>query len=256
MTSLPQAAVLLVTGAYFLPVSWEPFIDRLSVAGFLVRCPRLPTCGGVRPAKATVEDDVAAVRNAAAELVKAGHPIIVLAHSYGGIVASEAIRPELYAKEPSGAGVVYLIYLSAWLLLPGCSVNDMFEKYRWQSKADVGFNEDGTVSIKNVPDCFYNDIEPERAQQLAKKNVTHNTSTFPHKVSYAPWKEISTTYVYCSKDMAIFLDLQKDMVKDAQENGAPALDIVTCDSGHCPFLSMPGEVVGIVEKAWATGQSK
>lgn len=255
MPAATQVAVLIVTGAYFLPDAWTPFIERLSGAGFLVRCPRLPTCGDVRSPKATVEDDVTAIRNVAMELVEAGHPIIVLAHSYGGTVASEAIREDLYAKQPTGPGVVHLIYLSGWLILPGYSVNDMFEKYGWESKADASINEDATVSIKNVPECFYNDIEPMQAQELAKKNVTHNTATFPHKVSHAPWKDVPTTYVHCEKDMAIFLNLQKAMVNDARKNGAATLVIATCDSGHCPFLSMPGEVIGIVKEAWAGVQS-
>jgi hypothetical protein len=63
-------------------------------------------------------------------------------------------------------------------------------------------------------------------------------------------------------------------VKDARENGAAALDAVICDSGHCPFLSVPGgsrgdcgesvgdwaeqlKVCGLLHKIWACiGQSK
>jgi hypothetical protein len=44
-------------------------------------------------------------------------------------------------------------------------------------------------------------------------------------------------------------------VKDAIENGAATLVTDTYDSGHCPFLSMPVEVIGIVEKGWANCQS-
>ena len=75
-------------------------MNDLSAAGFIPSCPRLPTCGDARPPKATVQDDVTVVRNAAMELLKAGHPIIVLAHSYGGIVASEAICEDLYKSLP------------------------------------------------------------------------------------------------------------------------------------------------------------
>lgn len=82
----------------------------------------------------TVEDDAVAVRNAAMELMDNGHPIIVLAHSYGGIVVAEAIGEDLFAKLPSGPGVVHLIHLSAWLILPRFSVNDMFEKYAQQTE--------------------------------------------------------------------------------------------------------------------------
>lgn len=111
------------------------------------------------------------------------------------------------------------------------------------------------MPIKNVADSFYNDLEPRSAQELAKKNVTHNTAPFPHKMSGAPWKVVPTTYVYCAKDMVIFIGLQTTMVKNARENGAAKLSTIACDTGRCPFLSMPAEVIGIVEKAEVALQS-
>ena len=256
MSEQGKAAVLIVTGAYFLPDAWKHFRDDLTEAGFVSSCPRLPTCGDVRPPKATVEDDVKAVRDAATELVKAGHPIIVLAHSYGGIVASDAISADLYAKDPSSPGVVHLIYLAAMLFLPGNSLGDVLGKYGFLSKADMGINEDGTVQIKNTPDSFYNDVEPDHAKELSESNVTHNSSTMTYKVSHAPWKALPTTYIYCAKDMAFFFELQQAMVKDAMENGAADLGTVTCDTGHCAFLTAPAEVIRIVENAWSTSRSK
>ena len=256
MSKPGKAAVLIVTGAYFVPDAWRPFRDDLAAAGFVSSCPRLPTCGDVRPPKATVEDDVKAVRDAATELVKAGHPIIVLAHSYGGIVASEAFSEDFFAKDPSSPGVVHLIYLAAALCLPGKSLSDVLGKYGFQSKADMDIHEDGTVQIKNTPDSFYNDVEPGRAQELSKSNVTHNSSTSTYKVSHAPWKALPTMYIYCAKDMAFFFKLQEAMVKDAKENGAAHLVTVTCDTGHCPFLTVPAEVVRIVENTLSTLRSK
>lgn len=49
------------------------------------------------------------------------HKVLVLAHSYGGIVASEAITMDLYiaTSQDSRKGVAYIVYLSAWLLQPG-----------------------------------------------------------------------------------------------------------------------------------------
>jgi alpha-beta hydrolase superfamily lysophospholipase len=93
-----KPAILIVHGAYFLPETWQPFMDRLKASGFEVRCPRLPTCGDKRPPTATLADDVAAVQTAGRELQSAGHPIIVLAHSFGGLVATEAITKDLRAR--------------------------------------------------------------------------------------------------------------------------------------------------------------
>ncbi|KAF6228724.1 hypothetical protein HO173_011743 [Letharia columbiana] len=91
-----------------LPATYAPFLDLLSKAEFIVRRPHLPTTGDVRPPNATSEDDVTTVRAVAFDLASAGHPIIVLAHSYSGLVASEAVTEELYAKH-GNAGVVRLI---------------------------------------------------------------------------------------------------------------------------------------------------
>ena len=129
------------------------------------------------------------------------------------------------------------------------------EKHGWHSKVDMGFNEDGTNQIKNVPDSSYNDIETGRVHELAKSNITHNSSTFSHQPSHASWKALPSTFVYCTKDMALTLDFQEGMVKDARDNGAVDLVTVSCDSGHCPFLSLPAEVVRIVKNTWKSSRS-
>jgi hypothetical protein len=108
----------------------------------------------------------------------------VLAHSYGGIVASEAITPEFYGpvkKSESGdsgdggSGVVHMTYLSARLVLKGQSVDDIIQKYGFQSHADVGFSENGTAYVRKSPDSFFNDVEPRsHAEEIAKADVAHH----------------------------------------------------------------------------------
>ena len=250
----PPTAVLVVHGGYFLPPAWAPFIEDLKSAGFTVSCPRLPTCGDERPPKALLSDDVAAVRTAANELVEAGHSILVLCHSYGGIVASEAIQSDLYAKDNNGKGVVRLVYLSSWLVQPGDSLMDVVGKHGFLTKVDLGQNDDGTVFAKNAPDSFYNDIERSRAEELATHNVTHNWLAVSGKVLAAPWKDLPTTYIHCERDLAIELPLQKDMVKDAiAAAGSAKLETVSLDTGHCPFLSNPEALMQIVKSVSGRG---
>ncbi len=261
-----KPAILIVHGGYQLPDTWSHFIDTLQAAGFQARCHRLSTCGDTRPPKASLADDVITIRNVAIELASSGHSIIVLAHSYGGIVASEAITPDLYgpphhhnSKTGAGAnpgGVIHMIYLSAWLVLKGQSLNDIVQKHGFQSRVDVGFNEDGTAHAKNAVDSFYNNIEPRsRAEELARASVTHNWNVVSCKVECAPWLDLPTTYVFCERDQAILLDLQVKMVRDAREvlvvDAARDIETETLGTGHCPFLSMPEKVLGIVEKVAA-----
>ncbi|OQD86866.1 hypothetical protein PENSOL_c084G02071 [Penicillium solitum] len=240
-------AILIIHGAYFLPKAWDAFNDELTKAGLVVSCPRLPTCGDESPPAATLKEDVIVVRSAAKDLIDTGHNIIVLAHSYGGIVASEALTLDLYANELT-KGVVYLILLSAWLVQPGGTLGDLIWKYGFQSKVDLGNSGDGTVFVKNAAEAFFNDINSATAEKLAAGNVTHNWLAASANVTGAPWKNLPTTYVHCTRDLAIMLPLQKSMVQDCiNARGASKFVTEIINSGHCPFLSKPNELISIVK---------
>lgn len=249
MVSSVEPAVLFVCGGFHLPETYAPFLDRLSKAGFIVRCPRLPTNGDVRPPKAVLQDDVAAVQAAASDLAHTGHRIVVLAHSYGGLVASQSITEDLYAKQ-GAAGVVRLIYLSAWIIQPGTSLTQLFEKHGFQSEVELEMNEDGMALVKNSLEAFYHDIERESAEDLSQRLVTNNLAVLSTTIIHAPWMDLPTLFVYCTKDAAISLNLQKIMVKDAVENSAAQLSVCSLESSHSPFWSMPTAVVRIVTDVW------
>ena len=171
--------------------------------------------------------------------------------SYGGIPASEAISPDLYSSNGTGPGVIHLIYLTCWLIPKSQSVQAVLGKYGFLSHVDVGMNEDGTAVAKNAADAFYNDVLPRsRAEELARANVTHNIKVVGGDGEGVPWMDVESTYVLCEKDEAILVQLQRNMVKDAQDAGGK-VRVETLQSGHCPFLSRPDELVGIVGKVAA-----
>ncbi|KAJ6004916.1 hypothetical protein N7540_012715 [Penicillium herquei] len=249
----PQSpiAILIIHGAYFLPAAYEAFSERMIEAGLTVRCSRLPSCGDTIPPTALLEHDVNAVQEAAKELIATNHKIIVLAHSYGGIVASEAITSDLYSINGS-SGVVSLIYLAAWLLVPGQGLDDVVAKHGMQSKVDLGTHGNGVMFPKNAADSFYNDIDRAEAEELSKGNVTHNWMAATGKLTHAPWMDLPMIYVFCSRDLAILLPLQQAMVQEAVDfTSGGGVGIVTeiIDSGHCPFLSRPEEVQRVIEMA-------
>ncbi|KAL3490678.1 alpha/beta-hydrolase [Aspergillus germanicus] len=254
MTS-PLNAILIIHGAYFQPESWSSVITPLMERNFTVECPALPSCGS-SPSQhptGTLQDDVDVIRTAAQKLIDASYKLTVLAHSYGGLVASEAITRDLYAANtPSGAGVASLILLSAFLIQPGHSLPGLFKKYGFQCEVDLGYNEDETVSVKNAVKSLYNDVRSDTVEWLASGNVMHNIAAAAGNVMGAPWKDLETIYVYLVQDLAIRLSLQRSMVKDAARAGG-RIQTEVIDAGHCAFLSRPDEVVEIVLRV--TGRS-
>lgn len=269
-TTTPKPAVLLVHAGFHLPETYAPFLTELSAAGFVVRCPRLPTNGDVKPPKATLHDDVAAVRAEILNLISAGHRIIVISHSYGGLVASEAITEDLYAKkkdgkknpddeakkgreeeEEAGGGVVRLVYLSAWLLQPGTSLPQLFQKHGFQCALELDVDPTTRMALpKNASEAFYNDLPAADAQALTDKLVTLNFAQTGTVITGAPWRHVPTTFVHCTRDRGMFLDLQEKMVRDAVEGGGMVMQVRRLDAGHGPFWSMPGAVVRVLEEVW------
>ncbi|KAJ5684115.1 uncharacterized protein N7477_000460 [Penicillium maclennaniae] len=246
-------ALLIIHGSYFLPRAWDTFSTQLTQSGLTVCCPRLPSCGDKRPPTATLKDDVTAVRKAAKDLVDTGHVVIVLAHGYGGVVASNALTPDLYANETTH-GIVYLLLLSAWLVPCGSSIEQVVSQNGLEVQKTLFVEEDGVVSCKNAAETFYNDIDSATAAQLAQDNVTQNRAAATGRVNGAPWRDLPTTYVYCTKDMAVPWPVQKMMVDDAVASADGEVEFVTedLDSGHCPFLSRPDELVRIVKRVLVT----
>lgn len=255
-----QPAVVFIHGAFSTPDIYDDFLSALSRAGFIARCPHLATSSNERPPKGWLEDDIAAVRNEVRELGEAGHPIIAIAHSWGGFVASESISQDLCVSSSDlskgKGGIIHVIYVSAWVLLPGDSIMLRFTDPNTSFITQVDTNEDGSARITNIEDCFYNDIDSvEERYNLALKHVLHHFTEVAQKATRTPGKVVPTTFVYCEKDLAVPLGLQKSMVADVV-GSLPPMSLVEAklDAGHFPFCSMPDEVVKIVEGVWATAK--
>ena len=123
--SSTKPTVLLVHGAWHGPIHYKPFTDMLETAGFPTCCPSQPTWGG--PPSLTVEEDAATIRSALQTLVEEqSKDVIVLMHSYGGHVGSQAVDESLGKKTRSAkglrGGVVHLVYMSAFVLSVGESL--------------------------------------------------------------------------------------------------------------------------------------
>lgn len=128
-----KPTLLLVQGSFQLPVVYEALIKGLQNEGYPTVHPQLPSCnpdGADFPTR-TLADDSRAVTDALQSLIeKDGKYVIVLMHSYGGLVGSDAIPKELSyeSRKQAGApgGIIHLFYFSAFVLPPGQSVLKAF----------------------------------------------------------------------------------------------------------------------------------
>ena len=208
-------SILLVHGAWHGAWCWNLVERELKNKGVDVRSLNLPFTG--------VNDDIASVSNALKDI---DNQVILLGHSYGGIVISSAAE----AKE----NVDQLIYLSAILLEPGESMQLDGSKIQ----IDVDENLMSEVKESSAIPAFYGDVDPKLAKASIELLRPFPIVSGSQGIGEA-WREKYSTYIVCQEDKAIPPELQYVMAKKADR-------IIEWQCGHSPFLSKPELVIDLL----------
>lgn len=126
--------ILLVQGSFQIPEVYGKLVDSLEAQGFPTIHPRLPSCSNVDDLdfpKRSLIDDALVIRSELVRLVEyMNKTVVVVMHSYGGLVGSEAVPEELsYSKRRAQGltgGVIHLFFFTAFMLNEGQSVLSAF----------------------------------------------------------------------------------------------------------------------------------
>jgi pimeloyl-ACP methyl ester carboxylesterase len=203
---------------------WQKMVEPLASAGVRSRAVDLPSCRdeqGTGPL-GDLYDDVAAVR---AVLAEDDEPAVLLGHSYGGIVITEAGH-----DAPS---VQHLVYATSMMPDVGESQASLAGggPAPW---LDPG--ADGTIGVREdaVRELFLNDCDRETADQAVDRLTRQSMLAFGQPVRAAAWREKPSTYVVCAGDLAIPAGAQRGRAGRAGRT-------IEVAAGHHPFLSRPAE---------------
>lgn len=213
---------LLVHGAWHGAWCWDEVAARLRADGAPVVAVDLPSVasGG------DMYDDARLVRDA---ITAAGGETVVVGHSYGGVVITEAAA--------GAQGVRHLVYLTAFMLDEGESLATIVGSSPpdWQIA-----NPDGvTLSVAGAQEVFYNTCPPEVADAAAARLRPHTIAAFVQPVTSVAWRDVPATYVICDRDNAIPVVAQEALA-------ARAGTTRRLDSDHSPFLTDPGAVAELL----------
>ena len=208
-------SILLVHGAWHGAWCWNLVEKELKNKGVDARSLNLPFTG--------VNDDIASVSNVLEDI---DNQVILLGHSYGGIVISSAAE----AKD----NVDQLIYLSAILLESGESMQLDGSKIQ----IDVDENLMSEVKESSAIPAFYGDVDPKLAKASIELLRPFPIVSGSQGIGEA-WREKHSTYIVCREDKAIPPELQYVMAKKADR-------IIEWKCGHSPFLSKPKLVVDLL----------
>lgn len=238
-----KPVIIFVPGAWHPPSAFDPVTKRLEAAGYETKGVHLATVGAAEPTK-DFQPDVDVIQSAIRASADEGKDVVLVVHSYGGVVGSEAVQGlDKASREKQGkkGGVSHMYFCCAFALPEGVSLMDALQgkPLPWWDIAD-----DERSVMPNAPiEIFYNDVEnPAQYVEILKP---HSYRAFFTKATYPGWKHVPRTYLYCEKDMAIPIQAQKGMV----ESSGVEWKTESIDASHSPFLSVPEEVANSIRRA-------
>jgi pimeloyl-ACP methyl ester carboxylesterase len=217
------ATVMLVHGAFHGSWCWDSVRAELHRAG-------VPSAVVENPSVTHPGSDLAADGdNLRRSLDVIDGPVVLVGHSYGGAVISDA------GVHPS---VEHLVFLTALVLDSGesASVNELTGG-EGSALVDAMVFDDGmlTVDPQRVVDLFFHDCAPDVAAGAAAQLRPMTMAAMTAGSRAAAWRERPSTYVVCTDDRALPVPLQRSC---ADRIGT----VVEIPTSHSPFLSRPGEL--------------
>jgi len=179
-------------------------------------------------------DDVAATKRAIA--LQDG-PVILVGHSWGGVVITEA------GADPKVAG---LVYVAAFAPEAGVPVGELGKDFPPPpGAAEIRPDAAGylTLTTKGVMEFFAGDLPLAQRKLIAATQGQTNSTVFGAKVANAAWKTKPSWYVVAANDKMIQPDLERQFAKNIKAK------TITVPSSHVAMLSHPNEVAKLIIEA-------
>ena len=219
--------VVLVHGAFADGSGWEAVATILMKDGYKVSVVQHPETSYVDDQKYT---------KAAIDAMDG--PVVLVGHSYGGSVITEA------GNHPK---VAALVYIAAFALDEGESCASIEQALPQASKAfTADANGNWWVAPEHFVADFAADIPKEKAAFMAISQVPISTDAFTHKVTNPAWKHKPTGYMVASADRSINPEQERMMAKRAKAK------TVEVNSSHVAYMSHPKEAAKLIEELAAS----
>jgi len=232
-----KPSIVIVPGAWQFASSFDILRHKLIALGYPTEVLELPSTGSPPPRK-SLEDDAEALRDILSYEIEQGNKVVVIAHSYGGLVTSNAIEGLVLASpEGRGGGILHLIYITAFAIPKGKSLSDMFPDGKLQ---DWQHLEGDIIKVDPLDACqiAFSDLSSFEATKYSSELSHTSLSCFMMPATYEPWRDVECSYIFTTDDAAIPYPVQKQMASQFGE-----VKTIELKSGHCPNISMPDKLV-------------
>lgn len=219
-------SIVLVHGGFVDGSGWEDVYEILRKDGYEVSVVQHPTL--------SLSSDVALTKQAIAAQTS---PVLLVGHSYGGNVITEA------GNDPKVAG---LVYIAAFAPDAGESVGSLIkDPPPGAPKPPILPPQDGFLYLDKArfAESFAADVAPEKAAFMANSQVPWGLEALSGTISTPAWKSKPSWYLVTTSDRMIPPPAQHAMAKRA---GATVSEIA---ASHAVYVSKPHDVAALIRKA-------
>jgi len=224
--------IVLVHGGFVDGSGWEGVYRILKKDGYHVSIVQNPTL--------SLADDVAVTKRV---LATHGGPVILVGHSYGGAVVTEA------GNDPKVAG---LVYITAFALDNGESVSSLIKDPPPGAPVPpILPPQDGYLFLDKAKfrASFAADLDEEKAAFMADSQVPWGVEALSGTITQAAWRTKPSWYLVVTEDKMIPPPAQRFMSKRA---GSTVVEVA---GSHAIYVSQPNAVAMLIESA-SKGVSK
>ena len=222
----PSVSIVLVHGGFVDGSGWRGVHDILKQDGYEVIVVQNPTI--------SLDDDVAVTRRS---IAAAEHPVILVGHSYGGVVITAA------GTDPK---VKTLAYIAAFAPDQGESVETLIANPApGDPVPPILPPQDGFLKLDSArfAASFAADVDPAAAQFMADSQVPWGVAALAGKISDPAWKSKPSHYLVATEDRMIPPAAQRAMASRA---GA---EVAEAKGSHAIYVSRPQDVAQLIKQA-------
>ncbi|KAK8134843.1 alpha/beta-hydrolase [Apiospora sp. TS-2023a] len=253
MSSSSQPILVLVPGAFGTPEGYAKLFPYLAEAGIPTQPGGYPSADPADPTTATCAKDVAHLRDHVLLplLDEQQKDVVLLAHSYGGVVggaASKGLDRQTRTAGGYKTSVIGLIYVAGNITLEGESLLQAVGR-AYPPFIKLNKPSPNLALIEPHMVHLYNDCDASRAEELAKAMVPHASLAFETPPSAPGWADAGfegrRVYIHTLDDACNPASLQQAWLAKSKVEW----EVVDFRSGHMPMVSKPKELAEQIVKS-------
>ena len=239
-----KPSYISVPGSWHSAETWSKVTTLLEEQGLHTCSVTLPTTSG--DVTAEFGDDVKAVQTAIHDQTKQNRDVVLVLHSYGGVVGQSAVKGATERTDEAGR-VIGIVNVATGFTIAGMAFLD---GTGGQPPPIWRLDPSGFAELQ-VParGLFYHDLPEAEGEEWVRKLTKQSSKAFTEgrDITYAGWKDVPVWHVLTADDKALPLEMQRVFIDMVKDDITPTVREVA--SSHSPMLSRPKELADIIVEA-------